>query len=742
MDAEWKLAKTVFQQAIELPASHRIAFVKTECNHKSTQDQVLKLLDAHFNSPDFLNTPFSTQPDQPQLDPLRDPLVGRQIDGYYIQRRIGIGGMGAVYEATQSRPSRQVAIKVLRHDIHMDDTVLRRFKNESQLLAQMQHPNIAHVYESGTFVDEQVVRPWFAMEWVNGMTLNRFLEQHTLSREQKLQLMLVICEAVSHAHSKGIVHRDLKPGNILVQSNGTEEFDQETPNPKIVDFGIARATESNRHAATQTHSILGTLNYLSPEQVTEDRRRIDHRCDVYSLGVVAFEMLTGKLPFDRTSGSITNVLARIGGDETRRLNMPPADLPTDLRTLLAKALAFDPQQRYQTALELAQDIRHFLRNEPINARPTSVFYRTSKFIRRNKILVGGATTTILALLVGMVSYAVIADRAKHEAANARYESRKAVAVNSFVTNDFLTRLLNNIASDSTIDIETQIDSATSNIETIYAGQPVIEAAIRNEVGTIYYNVNAFQKAAEQYQSAWNLWEPEFGPLHADTLKAINNLAQTQIALGNGSDPATEALCRQAYQGRVNSLGATDSATLRSLNNLAEALRSQKRFDEAETLYQNALQHCQNKNEDVDRKTVVTLLSNLGSLYASQRKMKLAIQTNGQAHAMAKNVFGLEHPVALRSGIRYAQSLDQDKQYSAAAEAFQPILNGYEQIAENNPAAIFVPYRLMARIHRHQGDLELARTILNRAMAVAQTNPEKFKDDIKRIAKDLKRIENN
>ncbi len=738
MEINHQLAKRLFSQAIDLPESARAEFVRTECHDEQVRSHVLSLLAIHSDDKsDFLTAPIPLNHDA-KSNESRDPMLGQQIGNYVVESQLGHGGMGTVYQAVQENPRRKVAIKVLRNDIRINESTLRRFKNESQLLAKLHHPNIAHVYEAGSFKNENGVHPWFAMELVEGSDLREFQLQQSLTREQKLRLLLAVCDAVSHAHSKGVIHRDLKPSNILIQADTFEGADQEVPNPKIVDFGIARATESGR-SATVTHSILGTLDYLSPEQVSERRFDLDHRCDIYSLGVVGFELVAGRLPFDRKSGSITDVLRRIGSDETGALARSSVELPSDLMTILTKSLEFDPRRRYQTVQEFAEDIRRFLRKEPVSARPPSTFYRMEKFVRRNKILVAGITTTMLAMAAGLISYAVIANQANKAAEDARYEARKAVAVNSFITNDFLTRLLNKVRNNEPQNVEDLIDSSAASIETIYAGQPVIEAAVRNEVGTIYYNVNLFSKASEQYRNSFGLWESELGAEHPDTLKALNNLAQTQLALGAASDPETEQLCRRAYEGRVKILGAADPATLRSLNNLAEALRAQKRLEEAEALYRSALE-IWDRQEVVDHTTLVTLLSNLGALTAAQGKMEQAIEYHRRSHETANQVFGSDHTIALRTGVRYAQALDRDGKFAAAVATMKPILVEYEGIAISNPAAIFVPYRLSARIHRHMGKQDQARTILNRALKIAQEQPTEFAAAIKKIKRDLKRLD--
>lgn len=736
MTINWEQSKRVFQQAIALPAAARATFVDENCDALATRQHVLQLLAAHAIDDGFLKPPVGHdgEHDSDASGMASDPLIGRRIGDFLIEECIGVGGMGVVFKAVQKNPDRTVAVKVLRHDIPIDNVVLRRFQNESELLAKLQHPNIAHVYQSGVMKDGRRPRPWFAVEWVDGCTLAEYLKQGGLTQEHKLRMMITICEAVSHAHSRGVIHRDLKPANVLIPQSLDAQH-----HCKIVDFGIARATQTGREQLTMTHSILGTLDYLSPEQVADLPGSPDHRCDIFSLGVILFQMLVGELPFDRQSGSVTAVLARIGSDESSQLRSSIKSLAGDLKLIVEKSLRYHPRQRYQTAMEFADDIQRYLTNEPVSARPPSIIDRTGKYLLRNKMLVGGATTTILALAVGLISYAVAADRASRAAADARYEAVKAGEVSSYITNDFLTKLLSQVQASDSQSIGQVIDESASNIDSVFDDRPLVEAAVRNEIGTIYYNVRSFDQAASQYKVAWELWEDGLGVNHPDTLKAISNFAQSQISLGKSQHPETERLCRLAFERRREVLGETDTATIRSLNNLAEVLRSQKRFDEAEVLYLNGLASLQSDG-GTDVKTFVTLAGNLGSLYLSQGNLKSAEEFHFRSYSTAKQTFGPRHQVTLQSGIRYAQTLDRAKNYSLAIETIEPLLAECDRVSKSDPTAVFTPYRLAARIYRHQGEQELARAKLDAAMKVAMSNPEKYAAVIKKIKRDLQRLE--
>jgi serine/threonine protein kinase len=318
------------------------------------------------------------------------PLPER-IGSYKILGVLGQGGMGVVYLAEQEKPRRQVALKVIRPE-KVSPAMLRRFEYEGELLARLQHPGIAQIFEAGMAPSEQGRQPFFAMEYIKGQSLLAYARAKHLDVRQRLALFIKVCEAVEHAHQRGIIHRDLKPGNLLVD---------ETGQPKLLDLGVARMTEAEANAKPQTFmgQLVGTLDYMSPEQATANPNDLDTRADVYSQGVLFYQLLSGKLPYPVKGKAIPEAVRIICEEEPAPLGSHDKAFRGDLQTIAAKALEKDRARRYQSAADLARDIERYLHDEPILARRPSKWYQFRKFARRNKALVTGLCV-ILVLLVG------------------------------------------------------------------------------------------------------------------------------------------------------------------------------------------------------------------------------------------------------------------------------------------------------------------------------------------------------
>lgn len=354
-----------------------------------------------------------------------------RIGHYRILEKIGEGGMGQVYLAEQDHPRRRVALKIVRPDV-FSQSLLKRFQFEVDVLGKLQHPGIALIHEAGQIDSDGKSLPYFAMEYVEGVELRRYSMKHELGVRERLELVARICDAVHHAHLNGIVHRDLKPDNVLVvdstSTTTTEDIDEfvHLGQPKVLDFGVARATDADVQLTTQQTDVgklVGTLSYMSPEQVVGDSRRLDTRSDIYAIGTLLYELLAGRLPFDLRNKPIPEAARIIREEEPTRLGSIRTVFRGDIDTIVSKALEKDRERRYVSAAELAMDIRRYLASEPITAHPPSTFYHLRKFARRHKGLVAGLLLSILILVVGIISsltFAVRATRGEEEAHRAAY----------------------------------------------------------------------------------------------------------------------------------------------------------------------------------------------------------------------------------------------------------------------------------------------------------------------------------
>ncbi len=431
-------AEEMFVQAVEMPAGERTRFINLQCAGDDELHAEVRLLlkFANDTGDKFLNpaeirelTIAGTGIVEPMPDEPRLP-TGTKLGGYTIRGVLGAGGMGMVYLAEQERPKRTVALKVIRRGMGTSG-ILRRFEHEAEVLGRLHHPGIAQIYEAGTAIVNDLKQPFISMEYVKGPTLTAYAKEKSLSTRDRLGLLADVCDAVHHAHQRGIIHRDLKPANILVNEVGQ---------PKILDFGVARAMHNDIRVTTMRTSVgqlIGTLAYMSPEQVVGEPAEIDTRSDVYSLGVILYELLAEKLPHDLASCSLPEAARTIRQDPPRKLSVVSKLFRGEIEIIASKALDKEKTRRYQSAAELGQDIRRYLAGDPIHARQDSAMYVLRKQFKRHKWSFAAAVVAILCL-VGFSIYAGISERQQRalasDAKSARIEAvqerDKATAANA------------------------------------------------------------------------------------------------------------------------------------------------------------------------------------------------------------------------------------------------------------------------------------------------------------------------
>ncbi len=502
------------------------------------------------------------------------------IGRYRIIRTIGEGGMGMVYEAEQDDPRRRVALKVVRPGL-AGRHVLQRFRAEAQVLGRLTHPGIARIYDAGTAGDQ----PFFAMELVQGRAITDYARASLLDTRARLALLADVCDAVEHAHRHGVIHRDLKPANVLVTPDGQ---------PKVLDFGVARAIDADVQTATlrtDAGQIVGTVPYMSPEQASGDPAAIDTRSDVYSLGVIAFELLCGRLPYDLGGKLIHEAVRIVREVDPARLSTIDRGLGGDVEAIVAKALEKDPDRRYQSAAAFGADIRRCLADQPIAARPVSTLYQLRKFARRNRPLVAAAAVTFVVLAgatVVSIAFAIRAGSARDDAAARQTQAERqaaiAAAVNRFLNDDLLAAAMPEEKGREVTVLEV-LDLAAARIEGRFGQEPAVEAEIRSTIGNSYLALGKADLAEPHFRRALDLQMAELGERDPATLTSLNRLGRLMQTMGRLED--AEALYLRCLDLRREVLGPEAELTLSTLFNVAGVTRQLGRLEESISLYREA-----------------------------------------------------------------------------------------------------------------------------------------------------------
>ena len=691
--------KEIAGGALELPQAEREAFVRESCaGDEGLRAEVEAILRADAAAEREFLQPLSVEitvpPERPEVE--AGALVGKRIGRYRIKRLIGVGGMGAVYEAIQEQPRRTVALKVMRAGIASRSS-LRRFKYEAQLLGRLRHPGVAQVFEAGTHEALTGPVPYFAMEYIPGATpLTEYAAQRGLHAKERLELFQRVCDAVHHGHQKAIVHRDLKPSNILVDSSG---------DPKIIDFGVARATDSDMAVTTlQTNlgQLIGTLQYMSPEQCAADHD-IDTRSDVYSLGVVLYELLTGQLPYTVTRSDLYEA-ARIIREETpARLSAVDRTLRGDLETITLKALEKDRTRRYQSAAELGGDIGRYLRGEPILARPASVAYQVRILARRHKaviaMVVAVAAGLILAVIgtsVGLYRATQERDRVKLAERRARDEARRAGSAAEFLRETLLSAnpvlMVSRPPTAEDLRYAPWEPSYPSYLQ--YAGKPgrsatvadVLEAAgarlgssfpndgvtradMLHLIGNTLVRVGRPEQGEALLRQALGIRQRVLGPHAKDTIAAAVDAAAITVMQNRFADAV--ALLQPAYESSRTTFGPMDPRTLHVLRNLTSAMiRIPARVEEAIRLQRGVVGQLAAGGGAADALTLVeqghlaTLLQHRGDLDEAERLGRAALDglrglAKGESRLTAETALRLARVLNARGRFEESEQLAQE-----------------------------------------------------------------------------------
>ncbi len=726
MDAQrWAVIESLYHAALAKEPGERSSYLAAACADdpmlRSEIESLLGYADAQFSSPaersDMAKilgkivgiSVASTQTSSQAID--GGTCLPTTIGRYQILRLLGEGGMGVVYEAEQDQPRRTVALKVIKPGFAGPE-LLRRFEQESQALGRLQHPGIAQIYEAGTADNGFGPQPYFAMELIRGESLLQYAEAHELNTRQRLELMAKVCEAVHHAHQRGIIHRDLKPSNILVDASGQ---------PKILDFGVARVTNSDARATRQTDlgQLVGTLAYMSPEQVLADPLELDTRSDVYALGVILFELLAGHLPY-KISPQLHQAVQTIREEDPAPLSSVSRTYRGDIEIIVGKALEKDKARRYASAAGMAGDLRRYLNDEPIIARPASATYQLQKFARRHKALVAGVAAVFVVLMAGIIVSTWEATRARRAEQVANTESATAKAVNNFLQNDLLAQASANSQArpdtkpDPDLKVRTALDRAAAQIEGKFKTQPLVEASIRQTIGNTYKELGLYPEAQRQLERTLDLRHRALSDENPDTLDTINNLAG--LYLDQGKYAQAEPLLTKALDVRRRVLGAEHPDTLTSMNDLAYLYLDQGKYTQAEPLFTKAL-NARRRVLGAEHPDTLTSMNDLALLYWHQGNYAQAELLDIKLLEMRRRVLGAEHPATLAGMNNLALVYQNQGKYAQAEPLFTTVAEVYGRVLGNEHADTLTAMNNLATLYRDQGKYAQAEPLFTKALDV-------------------------
>jgi serine/threonine protein kinase len=684
--------------------------------------------------------------------------------------QIGEGGCGVVYQAEQEEPvRRRVALKIIK--LGMDTrNVIARFEAERQALALMDHPNIAKVFDGGA---TETGRPYFVMELVRGVRITEYCNRKQLSIRQRLELFAPVCQAIQHAHQKGIIHRDIKPSNILV-------LDEAVPIPKVIDFGIAKATGqrlTDKTLFTAFERFLGTPAYMSPEQAQMSSTDIDTRSDIYSLGVVLYELLGGTTPFATTVQDPTRL------DELRRairekdaprpstcLNtMPRADLREvarqrraepaklishlrgDLDWIVMKTLEKERTRRYETANALGEDIQRYLNNEPIVARPPSNIYRFQKLVRRNKLAFASAAAISGAVLLGLgVSIWLFlkekqarqramtaetvqrelrqqAEKSRQEEAALRLQAQadqkkaQTEAAKSEQVAQLLKKMLKGVGPSVAMGRDTTmlreiLDKTADNIRHDLTNQPEVAMEMCSTLAATYDDLGLDEQAEEMAREALLFARSAFGEEHAAVAAALRRLGYTLSNRGKLEE--AEPLVRQALAQQTKLSGNDSADAADSMRTLANVLWGKGKLAQAEALHREALAIRRKLSVSQDP-LLAESLNDLAGVLTIEGKLTEAEAMYRETLRMARDLFGNEHPTLAVTLNNLASVLRRQGKLDEAERLFREALLLEKKIFGNEHPNLAVSLNNLALLLRGQGKLSEAEPMQRQALVIEQ-----------------------
>jgi eukaryotic-like serine/threonine-protein kinase len=668
---------TIFAEAIEIPSAEgRAAFLARSCGEdEGLRRRLERLIEAHFQAGSFLESPPAPPTDLiAPTSPIEVP--GKFIGPYKLLQQIGEGGMGVVYMAEQEQPvRRRVALKVIKPGMDTAQ-VVARFEAERQALALMDHPNIARVLDAGA---TESGRPYFVMELVNGILITEYCDQARLTPRGRLELFVPVCRAIQHAHQKGVIHRDIKPSNVMIT------LVDGRPTPRVIDFGVAKATGqrlTERSLFTQFGAIVGTLEYMSPEQAELSALDVDTRSDVFSLGVLLYELLTGSTPLERSrlrEAGFAEILRRIREEEpptpSTRLSGSGEALPSiaasrhteptrlarlvrgELDWIAMRALEKDRTRRYDSVGSLAADVERYLADEAVEACPPSRRYRLGKFARKHRVALftAAAFAAVLLAATAVSGYLALRASAAEQLAKSRLADSEQARKQAEAVSDFMVEAFGKTDPDQDgrdLKVVDMLEAAEGRLGLQFAGSPAIHGALLRSLGDTYRALGLPDRAVEVATRALPLIEGSLGPDHPETLFCRNSLACAYADANRRADAIP--LAQKTLELAKARFGRDHGETIDFRNTLVGIYSAAGRAADAVSLGEESLRLAE-ASLGPDHESTLAIRQNLTMAYTSVGRPADAVGLGEKALRLAEASLGPDHNTtrATRASLSYA-----------------------------------------------------------------------------------------